>query len=539
MADELADPYFRLRNLYMCREEGTGRALKFVLRPEQELLLKYFIEEPHVPVYVIKSRRLGISTFCDTYMLDCAIHRQGYTGFIIDQKQDDSVRKMVNIVRFAYDNLPPEIRQYYVQSKRNDSEMRQRLITEDESKESTIYATTGGRGGDCSMLHVSEWGPIAATDPTRSEEIRSGAFPAARRGLRVVETTWYGGKSGDLYDLVKPILDGNPNAEGRILFFPWHADPTAVKVTGEITKQTEDYFKELSAKLNKSFDREQKLWYAAKKVEQGRNMNREYPSTLTEAMSVPVPGAIYDEEMTELKEQKRMCVFNAERNLPAYTFWDIGVSDYGCIWLVQFSGRDILLLDYHSMEGEGAAYFVKWIREAEATHGVSVRTNFLPHDAKQRAKGSGQPFTSDVIAAGIPEAHIRIVPRTPDIWLGINALRALFGRIWIHATNCTREIKTSMGADIPTGAQCLEFYRKKVVNVGGTVMFEDPVHDIYSHGASALRTMSEAHRQGMLEGASSVERETRVVSRQVLRGASPASYNTPATPAPIMRRVLR
>jgi hypothetical protein len=518
MPSELEDQNWRLNNLYSCREEGTGRALPFVLRDEQRMLLQHFIEKPHVPAYVIKSRRLGISTFTDCFMVDCAAFRQGFHGFLIDQKQEDASRKMIEIVRFALDSLPPEILKDFIMPKRNDSELRLRMNGEEEKHDSVIYATVGGRGGDCSMLHVSEWGPIAATDPARSSEIRSGAFPAARKALRVVETTWYGGKSGDLYDLVKPILDGDPNAEGELYFFPWHGDPQAVKFTGELTPDTEDYFRVLTDKLSKKFSREQKLWYAAKKIEQGHNLFREFPSTISEAMSVPVPGAIYAEEMSELREAKRMCVFPADATVPAYTFHDLGISDYGCVWLIQFVGRDILLLDYYSNEGQGAAHYVQWIRDKEREHKVSVRTVFLPHDADKRAVGTGKTYRSDIVAAGIPDNQIRVVPRTPDIWLGINSVRSLLKRMFIHSVNCARELKTAMGQTIPSGIQCLDFYRKKVTqSTGGGGIFEDPVHDIYSNGADALRTMGEAHRQGMLEGASSTARENRNTPVSVIR----------------------
>jgi len=43
--------------------------------------------------------------------------------------------------------------------------------------------------------------------------------------------------------------------------------------------------------------------------------------------------------------------------------------------------------------------------------------------------------------------------------------------------------------------------------------------------SDALRTMSEAHRLGLLEGASAVDRETRITDRKVLRGPGPQSYS--------------
>lgn len=532
---DLCDQRWRLNNLYSCREEGTGRRLDFKPRAEQGMVLDHLITKPHVPLYVIKSRRLGISTGVDTFMADCGVFWRGFRGFILDQKQDDATKKMVEIVRFAVDSLPPEILARYIFDKRNDSELRLRLNTETESQDRVIFATTGGRGGDCSMLHVSEWGPISATDPERSKEIRSGAFPAARKGRRVVETTWYGGKSGDLWDLVKPIMDANPNAEGEILFFPWHTDPQAVRIEGAVTPEVEEYFRELGEKLGKSFRREQKLWYASKKTEQGLFMKREYPSTLDEALSVPMPGTIYGDLIDQMRERKRISDFPPEVGFPAYSFWDIGMSDYGCVWIVQFVGRDILLLDYVSRTGQPASFYVGWIRAKERDHKITVRSNFMPHDAAARDKGTGKTYVTVCEEAGLE--HIRVVHRTPDIWLGINELRMLIPRCHLHAINCNSPYTDAdRQLNIPSGLECLENYHKKEETSGGIIR-EEPVHDQYSHGASALRTMSEAHRLGMIEGTSLTARENRSMPVKVLRGAGPDSYSINQRPRPnVIRR---
>jgi len=429
----------------------------------------------------------------------------------------------VEIVRFAVDSLDPQLLAAIKFDKRNDSELRLRHAQEDESKDSVIYATTGGRGGDCSMLHVSEWGPIAALDPKRSQEIRTGAFPAARMGRRVVETTWYGGKSGELWDLVKPVMDGNPNAEGTIYFFPWHSDPQAIRIDGMVTKEIEEYFRVLAERVGKTFQREQKLWYSAKKLEQGMWVKREYPSTLDEALSVPMAGTIYGDVIDDLRERHRISDFPSEPTVPAYCFWDIGLSDFGCIWLVQLVGRDILLLDYATACGEPASWFADTTKKWEGKHSVVIRKHYLPHDAETRERSSAKSYKDALIVAGLRPADLKVVPRTPDVWLGITHLRGMLPRAFIHSTNCGAQ--TQYGAiTIPSGIDCLEFYHKREQTANGGVIYEDPVHDQYSHGADALRTLAEADRQGMLEGSSFIARDHRRSQTTVLRGEGPQSF---------------
>ena len=514
-----------MRHLYSCREEGTGRALPLILRPEQSLLVDHMVTRPTVPIYVIKSRRLGISTCIDTFQADCGVFSSGFRGSIVDQTQADATKKMVEIVRFAVDNLDPAFTSRFQFDKRNDSELRLRLQGKAESTDSVIYATTGGRGGDCSMLHVSEWGPIAALDPVRSLEIRSGAFPAARKGRRVVETTWYGGKSGELWDLVKPIMDGDPNAEGQIYFFPWHADPQAIRIDGMVTKEIEEYFRLLAEKVSRTFTQEQKKWYASKKLEQGMWVKREYPSTLDEALSVPMAGTIYGDLIDTLREQKQIRPFPSDPNTPAYTFWDIGLSDFGCLWLVQFVGRDILVLDYVTAQGEPAAFYADATRAWERKHVVVVRKHYLPHDANKRAIGTARTFVDDLVTAGLTMREIAVVPRTPDVWLGINAVRGLIPRMFIHALNCCAQV-VSVGSTIPSGLDCLEYYHRKVEVGHGGVITEDPVHDQYSHGADALRTLGEAYRQGLIEGGSAISKQSAhaIGKPKVLRGPGEGAY---------------
>ena len=80
---------------------------------------------------------------------------------------------------------------------------------------------------------------MSAKDPARAKELVNGAFPAASKGRIVVETTWMGGKSGELWEQVKPIMEHYPNAKGKVYFFPWHGDPEAVETTGMVTKEIE------------------------------------------------------------------------------------------------------------------------------------------------------------------------------------------------------------------------------------------------------------------------------------------------------------
>lgn len=243
---------------------------------------------------------------------------------------------------------------------------------------------------------------------------------------------------------------------------------------------------------------------------------REYECSFDAA----IEGAIYGQLIDQLRAQKRIHDFPPEKGSPAYTFWDIGMSDYGCVWLAQFVGRDILLLDYISSTGQPASWYCSKVAEWERQHEVTVRGNYLPHDANTRDRGSGKTYVESCKDAGL--VQIRVVPRTPDLWLGINELRLLLPRCFIHASNCGRENLSENGQ--PSGVDCLEYYHRREENING-IIGEMPVHDEFSHGCDALRTMAEAHRLGMIEGTSFTAKENRDRPTKVLRGPGPNSYS--------------
>lgn len=211
--------------------------------------------------------------------------------------------------------------------------------------------------------------------------------------------------------------------------------------------------------------------------------------------SAPVEGAIYAAEMAALRRAGRVVDFPQRTTHPLITFWDLGQSDYTCIWLAQLVGQDVLLLAYYSATGKTPAHYAAVCMDWERQYGLRCRAHYLPHDATHRDR-SGKTWLDDLAAGGL--RNFRTVPRVPDVWIGINGLRGRFNRMWVHATGCGKTFGDSEGV-LPSGIDCLTSYHKKIEQQGAMIR-EDPVHDQYSHGADALRTFAEADMQHMLEG---------------------------------------
>ena len=95
-------------------------------------------------------------------------------------------------------------------------------------------------------------------------------------------------------------------------------------------------------------------------------------------------------------------------------------------------------------------------------------------------------------------ANVRVVPRTTDVWRGINTLRELLERSFFHARTQER-VRGVRGEEEPGGVEHLELYRSRPPGAGGSVV-ESPVHDGHSHTADAARTFAEAWSHGLLHG---------------------------------------
>lgn len=476
--DCLADPIWRLQNLYECRKQGSGEGIPFHPKPEQMEIFRHLEEKPTTPIYIIKSRRIGFSTGLNIYQVDKLAFQSGWRGQLIDLKQEDATKKMNEQIRFAFDSLDPEIRKRYRAIKRNDSEMRIALLTEEDSEDSVIWATINARGGDCSMLHVSEMGPMAAKDAPRAKELVNGAFPAASMGRRVVETTWMGGKSGELWELVKPITEGDPNAKGVIFFFPWHGDPEAVDTGGMVTEEMEEYFRKLADKTGKTFSKEQKKWYAGKRLLHRHEVYREYPSTMEEALKSPVEGAIYAPYIDKLRLSGRITQFPIESSSLVHTAWDLGSQMNTVTIFFQVRGREIIILD---------AILEKMINMTDRvalilSKGYPLGVHLLPHDADSDKDGT-KTVKQEIIDAGLK--NVRVVPQTMSVWSDINKTEENFDRFLYHAKTCEVLLER------------LENYRVEIDTSAG-VSAEIPVHDRNSHSADALRNIVRGIEEGLV-----------------------------------------
>jgi hypothetical protein len=503
LVKKLKSRFWRLNNLYWVQDQnGTKR--KFRLRWAQDELLRslWYLN------MVLKVRQIGISTFVGLLQLDRDIFTKDQTCGIIDRTKDDAKKKLAKI-KYAYDHLDdpddPATAQLGALIKQAVRLVKENTEELEFTNGSKIWCGTSLRGGTVNFLHVSELGYIASETPEKASEIAAGSFNTVHPGnVIIVESTHEGGRYGLNYQLVRQAQASGANPETaldwKFHFFAWWREPLyTLPLFGpiKILKEHADYFAELEKQCGIKLTPEQKHWYVKKAATPEVDMARQYPGTAEEALQAIRPGAIYGKEILALRQQGRIRDFVIEGHGALITSWDIGVSDYTCIWLLQPVGLDILAVDYATFHGEKPAYYAAKMLEWERHYDRKITKHYLPHDAAHVIKLAGNKSWRDMlIAAGLKD--IAIVPRTPDFWVGIQHLRSLLPRFFFHATNCSKDVILPSKLILPAGLSALSGYHTVVEAVGGKIT-ENPVHDQSSHGADALRTFAEAHSRGMLE----------------------------------------
>ena len=466
---------------------------------------------------VLKARQLGMSTFASIFMLDACLHRPYTTAGIIDKSLSDGEEKMDKI-RLAVQCLlePPDSSLDFVEDPKDREKIKchgqaiMRTLLKGTKLSETVMAQkavfsngsqvrigTSLRGSKLNILHVSEFGWVANNNPTKALEILSGGVNAVpKNGVVIMESTHEGGRYGENYRLMKEAMEaqGRPLSpiEWRFFFFPWWKQ-MEYSIEGEDfawSQSLDDYFETLKEQ-GIALTAGQKKWYSVQDKTFGYRVKTEYPSTPDEAFAQQVEGSIYGSIITRLRADGRVGQdFEADAFAPLYVSWDIGLSDYMSVWLIQ-PGPDgkFYVLDYYSANDKDLAHYINIVRKWERTYNQTISLNILPHDAARR-DWEGVSFESKLYNANFPTV---IVPRVDNIWKGIFAVKELLPHCVFHR-RCSHAIHVD-GNEYMSGIDALENYQVGKMGANGKES-RMPLHDACSHGADSFRTFVEGYNAG-------------------------------------------
>lgn len=472
----LTDQEWRLDNLYYIQDEAA-RTIKFVRNAAQ----RSFWSALWYLNAILKARQLGFSTFIVIYMLDTCLFNSNTQCGIVDMTIDDAKKKLAKI-KFAYEKLPKAIKDVVPLKSDNATSI-------EFANGSAIEVGTSHRGGTLQILHVSEFGKIAAKFPEKSREIKTGAFGTVHAGQMIFVESTAEGTAGDFYDMVQQaraleVQNRQPSAmEFKLHFVPWWKHPGYLLDAPDmpIPAETQKYFRDLKAEHGISCTPQQIAWYVAKSGQIGPDdMLREYPSHVDEAFQSAIVGAYFKRQMLRLRQQGRIGKVPFDPSKPVNTFWDIGINDENAIWFHQTDGKAHHLIDYYENSGEGLLHYANVLKDRRDQYGYSYGEHLGPHDLENREWASDAKPRKEIAAdLGI---KFRIIPRIEHKPDAIEAGRNFLSLCWIDEEKCSQGIK------------CLDNYRREW-NERTQTYHDKPHHDWASNGADAMMTGALGYRK--------------------------------------------
>ena len=129
----------------------------------------------------------------------------------------------------------------------------------------------------------------------------------------------------------------------------------------------------------------------------------EYEREFETSFEAAVRGAYYAGLLNTAQVEGRIGRVAADPLLPVHAAFDLGIGDSTAIWLAQFAGREIRLIDYVENSGVSLDWYGKALRERGHLYAPLI----LPHDAQARELGTGKSRVEMLVAMGF---ETRVLP---------------------------------------------------------------------------------------------------------------------------------
>lgn len=186
-------------------------------------------------------------------------------------------------------------------------------------------------------------------------------------------------------------------------------------------------------------------------------------------------GAYYAKFLSQAMAEGRISKVARDPLMTVKAFWDIGgtgaKADACAIWIAQFVGKAVHVIDYYEAVGQPLATHVAWLRDKDYGRAQC----YLPHDGVQHDKVYAVSYESELRRAGFDVTVVPNQGRGADA-ARIEVTRRLFPSIWFNADT------TEAGRD------ALGYYHEKRDEIRRIGL--GPDHDWSSHCADAFGLMA-------------------------------------------------
>lgn len=191
-----------------------------------------------------------------------------------------------------------------------------------------------------------------------------------------------------------------------------------------------------------------------------------------------IEGAYFAKGLADAKADGRIGRMSADPLMTIRAYWDIGgtgaKADACAIWIVQFIGKEIRVLDYYEAVGQELSTHIQWLRD----NGYEKALCVLPHDGATNDKVFRVSYESTLRQANF---KVRVVPNmgAGAASTRVDTVRRILSQCWFN------EEKTQ------AGREALGWYHEKRDEIRGIGL--GPCHDWSSHGSDAFGLVAVDH----------------------------------------------
>lgn len=309
--NRLKDKIWRLNFLYKILNKK-----KEVITFKPNRAQQYFIEHKANRNIILKSRRLGFTTYEAIDALDDALFSKNTQAMILSYDEPSMMDIFDSKVNFAWLNIPEEIKSLYLLDADRANKLK---FNWGDNSFSSIEVRSKGRSGTYSRLHISEFAKICKYSPANAREVIGGTIPTVPSSGRVDIESTPEDANGYFYEMfMDAYMRGEPKTpvDYKAFFFNWTYDDMEIDdiiplEDIEIPKKFVEY------KNKHKLTQKQITYYYYKWIEgakDDRELKRQYPTTVEEAFEYAGDKMFDTEKLTSL---------NVREPKESYSSWKI------------------------------------------------------------------------------------------------------------------------------------------------------------------------------------------------------------------------
>ena len=284
MDERLLDKKWRMSHLYKLISKDIEK-ITFRYNPAQA----DFNQNKHTRNIILKSRQLGFSSFECIDSLDDVLFNKNFSASIINYEQKEAIKMFDNKIKFAWDNLPEEIKGLYELNTERRNMLR---VGFGDKSYSSIDVVNSARGTTSTRIHVTELAKMARKYPRDAAELITGTIPSVPMMGRIDIESTAEGSDGIFYEMFMEAWNRPRDplpTEFKAHFYNWQWDKEDIarKVKVPIPFKQMD-----SGPLFEEYQKQHSLtdieityyyltWLSVNK--DWNKMRQEYPSTIEES----------------------------------------------------------------------------------------------------------------------------------------------------------------------------------------------------------------------------------------------------------------